>query len=163
MLPTRRKFVLLGVFSACMAATSFIAAAGSPPPVAAKESHCPVCGMVPANYPKWHARLFFRDNGTAAFDSPADMFRFLGNMAKYDSKHAAADIVQIDATDYAKRSWIDARYAFYVSGSSARGPMGPDLPAFANKADAEFFARTAGGRVLNFGQAAREMGDAPAR
>ena len=98
-----------------------------------------------------------------AFDSPAEMFRFLGNMAKYDSKHSATDIVQMDATDYVRRGRIDARRASYVSGSSARGPMGPDLPAFENKADAEFFVRTAGGRTLNFDQAAKETGSASAR
>jgi len=64
------------------------------------------------------------------------MFRFLGNMAKYDSKHSATDIVRMDATDHVRRGLIEARRATYVSGSSARGPMGPDLPAFENKADA---------------------------
>lgn len=129
----------------------------------AREQHCPVCGMIPANYPKWRTQITFRDGAAAAFDSPADMFRFLGNMAKYDSKHTSADIAEVQATDFIRKSRIDARRASYVSGSSARGPMGPDLPAFENKADAEFFARTAGGRTLNFDQAAKEIGSAPAR
>lgn len=138
------------------------ATADTPAP-GAKEQHCPVCGMIPANYPKWRTQITFRDGAVAAFDSPADMFRFLGNMAKYDSKHTSADIAEIQATDFIRKSRIDARRASYVSGSSARGPMGPDLPAFENKADAEFFARTAGGRILNFDQAAKETGSAPAR
>jgi nitrous oxide reductase accessory protein NosL len=91
------------------------------------------------------------------------MFRFLGNMAKYDSRHTSADIAEIQATDFIRKSLIDARRASYVSGSSARGPMGPDLPAFENKADAEFFVRTAGGKTLNFDQAAKETGSASAR
>lgn len=128
-----------------------------------KEQRCPVCGMIPANYPKWRTQIIFRDGAVAAFDSPAEMFRFLGNMAKYDSKHSAADIAQMDATDYVKRGMIDARRAYYVSGSSARGPMGPDLPAFENKSDAEFLVRTAGGRVLNFDQAAKVTGNPSAR
>lgn len=146
-----------------MAAWGAMAAAGDLPPTAGKEQRCPVCGMIPANYPKWRAQVVFRDGAVAALDSPAEMFRFLGNLAKYDGRHAAADIARIDVTDHAKRSWIDARRAFYVSGSSARGPMGPDLPAFGNKADAEFFARAAGGRVLGFSQAEKEIGGAPAR
>lgn len=128
-----------------------------------KEQRCPVCGMIPANYPKWRTQITFKDGAVAAFDSPADMFRFLGNMAKYDSKHASADIAEIQAADFIRKSRIDARHAFYVSGSSARGPMGPDLPAFENKADAEFFIRTVGGRTLNFDRAAKETGSASAR
>lgn len=119
--------------------------------------------MIPANYPKWRTQITFRDGTVTAFDSPAEMLRFLGNMAKYDSKHSATDIVQMDATDHVRRGLIDARRATYVAGSSARGPMGPDLPAFENKADAEFFVRTAGGRMLNFDQAAKETGSASAR
>lgn len=128
-----------------------------------KEQRCPVCGMNPANYPKWRAQITFRDGAVAAFDSPAEMFRFLGNMAKYDSRHASADIAEILATDFIRKSRIDARRASYVSGSSARGPMGPDLPAFENKADAEFFTRTAGGKTLSFDRAAKETGSASAR
>lgn len=148
---------------ACAAAWGTIATAGDHLPTASKELRCPVCGMIPANYPKWRTQITFRDGAVAAFDSPAEMFRFLGNMAKYDSKHTSADIAEIRATDFIKKSPIDARRASYVSGSSARGPMGPDLPAFENKADAEFFVRTAGGRTLTFDQAAKETGSASAR
>lgn len=159
-----RKLVRLGALVlAGMAAWGAIAAAGDQPPATSKELRCPVCGMIPANYPKWRTRITFRDGTVTAFDSPADMFRFLGNMTKYDSKHSATDIVQMDATDHVRRGLIDARRASYVSGSAARGPMGSDLPAFENKADAEFFVRTAGGRMLNFDQAAKETGRAPAR
>ncbi|MDP2155470.1 MAG: nitrous oxide reductase accessory protein NosL [Sulfuricella sp.] len=148
---------------ACTAAWGAIAAAGGLPPAASKELRCPVCGMIPASYPKWRTQIIFRDGTVTALDSPAEMLRFLGNMAKYDSKHTSADIAEIQATDFIRKSLVDARRASYVSGSSARGPMGPDLPAFENKADAEFFARTAGGRTLNFDQAAKETGSASAR
>lgn len=155
-MPTNRKLAQLGaVVLAGMAAWGAIAAAGDLPPAASKAQRCPVCNMIPANYPKWRTQITFKDRAVAAFDSPADMFRFLGNMAKYDSKHTSADIAEIQATDFIKKSRIDARQAAYVSGSSARGPMGPDLPAFGNKADADFFVRTAGGRILNFDQAAK--------
>ena len=150
-------------FLAGMAVWGTIAAASDYLPALSKEQHCPVCNMIPANYPKWRTQITFRDGTVTAFDSPADMFRFLGNMAKFDSKHTATDIAEIHATDRIKKSWIDARRASYVSGSSVRGPMGPDLPAFENKADAEFFARTAGGRVLNFSQASQEITGTPAR
>jgi nitrous oxide reductase accessory protein NosL len=146
---------LLGTLLTVQGASADNAPAPSP------EARCPVCGMFPANYPKWRAQATFRNGPAVEFDSPFDLFRFLGNMAKYDKQHTVADITQIMVTDYAKRTRIDARQAYYVSGSSIRGPMGPDLPAFANKADAEFLTRTSGGRVLNFDQAAREVGAAP--
>jgi nitrous oxide reductase accessory protein NosL len=148
---------------ACTAAWGGVATAGDRPPAIGKEQRCPVCGMIPANYPKWRTQITFRDGAVAAFDSPAEMFRFLGDMAKYDSTHTSADIAEIQATDFIKKILIDARRASYVSGSSARGPMGPDLPAFENKTDAEFFVRTAGGKTLSFGQAAKETGSARAR
>ena len=158
-----RKLARLGaLFLAGMAIWGTIAVAGDQAPTISKEQRCPVCGMIPANYPKWRTQITFRDGTVTAFDSPAEMFRFLGNMAKYDSKHITADIAEIRATDFIKKNLIDARRATYVSGSSARGPMGPDLPAFENKADAEFFVRAAGGRALNFNQAEKETGSASA-
>jgi nitrous oxide reductase accessory protein NosL len=146
-----------------MATWGGIAAADGHQSATGKELRCPVCGMNPANYPKWRTQITFSDGAVSAFDSPADMFRFLGNMAKYDSEHTSADIAQIHATDFVRKSLIDARRAAYVAGSSARGPMGPDLPAFENKADAEFFTRTMGGRKLNFDQAATKIRNDSAR
>lgn len=119
--------------------------------------------MLSSNYPKWRTRIFFKGGAISSFDSPTDMFRFLGDMAQYDSKHTEADVTQIHVTDYVQRRWIEARRAFYVSGSTASGPMGDDLPAFENKANAEFFARSAGGKVLNFAQAAKEISGTQAR
>jgi nitrous oxide reductase accessory protein NosL len=159
-----RELTLLRVLVlAGMASWGVTAVAGDLPPAAHKELRCPVCGMIPANYPKWRTQVTFRDGAVSAFDSPAEMFRFLGNMAKYDNKHTSADIAEIQATGFIKKSRIDARRAFYVSGSSARGPMGPDLPAFGNKADAEFFARNTGGKVLDFSQASKEISSATTR
>lgn len=154
-MPKRWHLLLLGATLATP-----LALAGDMP-AQHPEARCPVCGMFPANYPKWRAQIAFRNGTTTEFDSPYDLLRFLGNMAKYDKQHTAADVAQILVTDYAKRTRIDARQAYYLSGSTIRGPMGPDLPTFSNRADAEFMARTSGGRVLNFEQAAREVGTAP--
>ena len=162
-LPSRKFAGLLALTLTCTVTWGGIATASDHPPTIGQERHCPVCGMIPANYPKWRTQITFRDGVVTEFDSPAEMFRFLGNMAKYDSKHSLADTAKIEATDFIKKSRVDARQASYVSGSSARGPMGQDLAAFENKADAEFFIRTAGGRKLNFDQATKEAGRASAR
>ncbi len=50
-------------------------------------------------------------------------------------------------------NWIDARKAFFVIGSSARGGMGVDETVpFSERAAAERFAADHGGRVVTFGQ-----------
>jgi copper chaperone NosL len=48
--------------------------------------------------------------------------------------------------------WIDAKAAFYVAGSKARGAMGPTLASFAREEDAQAFAARDGGRVYRFDQ-----------
>lgn len=118
----------------------------------AKSERCPVCGMYPANFPKWHAQIIFRDGEHASFDSAAEMFRFLHNMAKYDKKHVAVDINKIFVPEYNKGKWLDAKQAFFVAGSNAKGPMGNDLPAFASKEEAARFSQQSGGNAFNFEQ-----------
>lgn len=118
----------------------------------AKSERCPVCGMYPANFPKWHAQIVFKNGEHASFDSAADMFRFLHNMSKYDKKHVAMDISQIFVPGYDKGEWLDAKQAFFVVGSIAKGPMGNDLPAFASKADAARFSQKSGGNTFSFEQ-----------
>ncbi len=123
----------------------------APKPISQTE-RCPVCGMYPANYPKWHSQIVFKDGEHSSFDSPMDMFRFLNDMQKFDKRHGSADIGKIYVLDYEKRTWLEARRAFFVSGSSADGPMGADLPAFASKEHAIRFTKKSGGQVLSFEQ-----------
>lgn len=114
------------------------------------QQRCPVCGMYPARYPTWAVQVVFKDRSMAALESPAELFRFLRDMKKYDAQHTVSDIARIYATDYAQPAWIDAKQAFYVRGSKVKGPMGGDLPAFADKSAAEAFARKSGGNVMAF-------------
>lgn len=123
----------------------------APKPIG-KAERCPVCGMYPANYPKWHSQLLFKDGVHRSFDSPIEMFRFVHSMAKYDKHHGAADIGMIYVPDFEKGSWLEARQAFFVIGSGAKGPMGDDLPAFASKDEAAGFIKKSGGEVLTFQQ-----------
>lgn len=146
--------VALTLSMAPLAATPAMAADAFAPQAISKTQRCPVCGMFPARYPAWATQVVFKDNSMTALESPAELFRFLADVKKYDAKHSAADIARIYATDYAKRDWIDAKQAFYVDGSKVKGPMGADLPAFATKAAAEGFAKESGGRVLGFDEVA---------
>jgi nitrous oxide reductase accessory protein NosL len=146
----------LGKIAALFALSVFAAAtqAGeeyAPKPIA-KSERCPVCGMYPANYPKWHAQIVFKHGEHSSFDSPIEMFRFVHNMAKYDKRHVTADIGMIYVPDFDTGSWLEARQAFFVIGSRAKGPMGDDLPAFASKDAASGFIKNSGGEVLTFQQ-----------
>ena len=142
--------------AACLAA--LFAAAGAPTHAAddypaqqiTAQQRCPVCGMYPARYAAWATQVVFKDSSMTALESPAELFRFLRNIKKYDAQHTASDIAGIYVTDYSQRALIDAKQASYVQGSKAKGPMGADLPAFASRPAAETFAKESGGSVMTF-------------
>lgn len=124
----------------------------APQTVAATE-RCPVCGMYPARYPKWMAQVVFNDYSASSFDSPKELFHFLGTMARYDKKHSAADVGAIYVANYGGSGWLDGKQAWFVLGSKARGPMNdPNLPAFASRAEADAFAKLQGGRAYAYAE-----------
>lgn len=123
-----------------------------------RATRCPVCGMYPSRTPQWTAQIVFNDQSASSFDSPVDMFRFLNNMALFDKQHKATDIGAIYVADYGTKAWADARKAFFVHGSTARGPMNdPNLPAFATREAADAFAKAQGGKVLTFAEVTRDI------
>ncbi len=123
-----------------------------------RNTRCPVCGMYPAMSPQWMAQIVFNDQSASSFDSPVDLFRFLNNMIVFDKRHKPADVGAVWVADYGTRAWTDARAAFYVTGSQARGPMNePNLPAFATRAAAEAHAKAQGGRVIGYPDITREL------
>lgn len=115
------------------------------------DARCPVCGMYPARFPKWAAQIIFKDGSAHFFDSPVNLFMFLEDSARFDATHKADDAVALYVADHRSGIWLDARQATFVIDSSAKGPMrGPDLPAFADLADAQAFVTERGGRTLGF-------------
>ena len=115
------------------------------------DARCPVCGMYPARFPKWAAQIIFSDGSAHFFDSPVDLFAFLDEPARFDAEHTAADAAALYVADHRSGTWVDARKAVFVIGSSVRGPMrGPDLPAFAEPGAAQTFIAEHGGRALAF-------------
>ena len=134
--------------------TPYDAASGQPLEAARAvpaDVRCPVCGMYPARSPDWAAQVVFANGDAHFFDSPLSLFLYLGNVARYSPGRSASDIVARYVTDGAGSGWTDAATAYYVHGSSARGPMrAGNLPAFASAQEAERFAAARGGRVLAF-------------
>jgi copper chaperone NosL len=115
------------------------------------DVRCPVCGMYPARSPDWAAQVIFANGDAQFFDSPLSLFMYLGDVARYSPGRSADEIVAHYVTDVPSRSWVDARSAFYVTGSTAKGPMrAGNLPAFASQEKARAFAVQRGGKVLAY-------------
>ena len=122
--------------------------AARPVPAGAR---CPVCGMFPARAPAWAAQVIFANGDAQFFDSPLSLFRYLNDVARFSPGRKADDIVVRYVTDAPSRSWVEARSAFYVTGSTAKGPMrSGNLPAFASQEAARQFAAQRGGKVLAY-------------
>lgn len=133
-------------------------AADLAPQYVQRSTRCPVCGMYPYRTPQWTGQIVFNDQTATSFDSPVDMFRFINAMPMFDKQHKAADIGAIWVADYDSKAWIDAKKAFYVIGSKARGPMNdPNLPAFTTRAAADAHIQAQGGKVLLFTDITREL------
>ncbi len=133
-------------------------AADLSPQYVQRSTRCPVCGMYPYRTPQWTAQIVFNDQSASSFDSPVDLFRFLGNMALFDKQHKAADIGAIYVADYNTKTLSDAKKAFFVLGSKALGPMNDaNLPAFATRDAADAFVKAQGGKVLAFGEVTRDV------
>jgi copper chaperone NosL len=102
---------------------------------------CPVCGMFVSKYPDWTTSLQFQDGSTAFFDGTKDMFKCYFNLAKYRPGQQTRSIQAIYVTDYYSLSPIDGTKAYYVAGSDVYGPMGKELIAFVNEAEARQFMK----------------------
>jgi len=114
---------------------------------------CPVCGMLVAKYPNWVAVVQWKDGHAHFFDGAKDMFKFLHDLPKFAPGHRKEDIAAIHVTDFYNLQRIDARQAFYVTGSDVLGPMGHELVPLAGKLDADDFMKDhKGKRLLSFEQ-----------
>jgi nitrous oxide reductase accessory protein NosL len=115
------------------------------------ESHkeCPVCGMVPARYPKFNCQIVFKDGSYEAFDSAIGLLVYLHFPDKTGLK--LKPVAGIYFKDYLKAGWLEADKAFFVTGSEIRGPMGVQfLPVDSEKA-AEVLKKQANGKdIIHF-------------
>ncbi|AVP58351.1 nitrous oxide reductase accessory protein NosL [Pulveribacter suum] len=132
-------------------------AAARPVPASAR---CPVCGMFPGRALDWAAQLIFESGDAHFFDSPLSLFMYLQHPERYSPGRAPQAVAAQYVTDASAGpgAWLDARSAWYVHGSSARGPMrAGNLPALATRAAAQAFAQRRGGRVLAYGEVDRPV------
>jgi len=125
---------------------------GSMPKPGPKDS-CPVCGMLVSKYPNWVAIALYRSGHAHFFDGAKDLFKYLQGLSRYAPGRRREDLVALYVTEFYGLTKIDARKAFYVTGSDVLSPMGHELVPFMTFADAEEFLKDhQGNRILTFEQ-----------
>lgn len=119
---------------------------------------CSLDGMLLLDYPGPKAQIHYDHGEPEFFCDTVEMFSII--LRPEQQKRITA----VYTHDMGKASWeapreewIDATQAFYVSGSSKMGSMGPTLASFARQEDAQAFARANGGKVLRFGEVTLDM------
>lgn len=121
------------------------------------NAKCPVCGMFVAKYPDWTATARLKDGTTYYYDGPKDMFTHYLDTTRYTPGKRQTDIVELAVKEYYSLSMIDARAAFFVSGSDVNGPMGSELIPFSNEKDAKSFKLDHKGKlILRFNDISRQ-------
>lgn len=119
----------------------------APRPVPA-EARCPVCGMFAARHPRWAAQAIFDDGAAQFFDTPAHLFLYLQDMARYARGRTALSVRAMHVADHLGGGWLPLAQAVFVHGSREAGPMRTeDLPAFADAGAAQAFIARAGGQA----------------
>lgn len=80
-------------------------------------------GMLVSKYPNWVSVVTCKSGHAHIFDGAKEMFKFLGDLAKYAPGHRKDDITGIYVTDFYNLERIDSRMATFVIGSDVLGPM----------------------------------------
>ena len=144
------------ILAVSLAFSDFAGAAAKPQPrTITGRMGCGVCGMYPARNPEWQTQIIFKDGVMVPFDGPKDMFRYLLNMTAYNHKETRDEVAAVWVRDHASGSWTDGETAFYVVGSSAKGPMGAELVPFGNATAAKDFQAKNGGTSSAFARLPR--------
>ena len=117
---------------------------------------CHLCGMLITRFDGPKGELFRKEQGDHAykFCSTRDMFSY------YLDPENKRNVSQMLVHDMSKMPWgtiddghfIDAKTAWYVSGSEKTGAMGKTLASFSTEKDAKAFAKEFGGNVLSFAE-----------
>lgn len=110
-------------------------------------------GMILLDYPGPKGQIHYADGKPDFFCDTVGMF------AVYLKPEQERPVRALFVQDMAQAEWknptghwIDAKAAFYVAGSKARGAMGQTLASFARADDARAFATKEGGQVIRFDQ-----------
>ncbi len=120
------------------------------------SDECHLCGMLITHFNGPKGEAFRKEQAKRVFKfcSTRDLFSY------YLDPENKRNVSQMMVHDMSKMPWgtinddyfIDAKVAWYVSGSSQTGAMGSTLASFSQQSDAEAFSKEFGGKVLSFEQ-----------
>ena len=153
---TRRLLLALAIALALAACGEEAEKAEVPPPrEPTREAIGRYCGMVIVDHPGPKGQVVLAGEAEPIwFSSVRDTLAF--TMLPEEPKAIAAIYVNdmgraASWSAPGPGSWVAAREALYVVGSTARGGMGvPEVVPFSDRAAAERFAREQGGRIHTF-------------
>ncbi|MFC4544460.1 nitrous oxide reductase accessory protein NosL [Halosolutus amylolyticus] len=98
------------------------------------EYVCPVCNMIPADYPTWRCQLAHEDGQGALFDTPGCLFAY------YAAPPTDAEITAAWVTDFESEALVDGFEASYVlvtdDAAVPEETMGINPRPFENREDA---------------------------
>jgi copper chaperone NosL len=95
-----------------------------------QDEKCPVCGMFLYKYPMWVCKIKYSKN-SVAFDGIKDMMKYY-----FEHLDQSAEML---VQEYYTANTINAREAYFVTGSDVYGPMGNELIAFKDESSAKRF------------------------
>jgi nitrous oxide reductase accessory protein NosL len=131
--------------------------AGNPMPAPSSKDKCAVCGMFVIHYQNWISSIRLKKGSIAYFDGPKDMFTYYLNLEKYAPAAKKSEITEVFVKDYYSVKPIDARKAYFVTGSDVSGPMGKELVPFFSQSDAQAFKTDhKGNRIYRFNEITSE-------
>ena len=153
-----KRLASLALFAWLAAWSALAAAQAVSVPKPGPKDLCPVCGMLVSKYPNWVAAVVYTDGHAHHFDGAKDLFKYLQELPRYAPGHRREDVATVAVTDFYNLEKIDARQAWYVTGSDVLGPMGHELVPLATRADAEDFLKDhKGKRILRFADVVPEV------
>lgn len=111
------------------------------------STDCRHCGMTSTEFPKWKVKVVAKA-GEVWYCSPRCMF-----ISTLNKEKAPKEIASIEAVEYYNTKPVDAKTAFYVTGSDILGPMGHDLVPLKDKAAANDFKNEhKGAKIYTFAE-----------
>ncbi len=121
---------------------------------------CHLCGMIISNFPGPKGEAYQDGKETInKFCSTKDLFAFILQPEN------ARQVREVFVHDMSKTPWhkpedeyfINAKEAWFVTGSSQKGAMGPTLASFAHEEDAIAFSKEFGGKLVRYDEITTDM------
>lgn len=157
---TFRRIMVVCMLSTSLALTACgeKPGANNGPQVLPAGAACALDGMLLADYPGPKGQIQYVDGKLDAFCDTVELVSML-KQPETATRVAGAYVQDIGKTPWEKpvEHWIDANQAWFVVGSKRLGSMGPTFASFAERADADAFAKQFGGKVLTLAQITPDM------